>query len=118
VDMAARAQVLRRHNHSMCGVPLPAPAIPPAPVVTPRNTAPASTGRVGSGVYWQSSPVAKELASSGRDRGGRVPWTTVCKRCVTDLDDGFVDDCPGANGVGTAASPTTSAAGQDSLPIL
>jgi hypothetical protein len=33
-DMAARAELLRRHAFAMAGVPVPPHAIPPAPVVT------------------------------------------------------------------------------------
>jgi len=39
----------------------------------------------------------EELQRPAGDRGGR-PWTTVCRRCATDLDDGYVDESSGAKG--------------------
>ena len=90
-DMAARAQVLRSHNYSMAGSKVPAHAIPPRPTVTSVVYGPTSfTGRVGARVYWQGSAGAKDY-SVQRATGAAGPWTTVCKRCVTDLDDGYVD---------------------------
>src|SRR5262249_16607912 len=65
--------------------------IPPAPIVTPaRYGPPLFFGRVGVRVYWEGSAGAKVY---GVDRAPSAsgPWTNVCNRCVTDLDDGFVD---------------------------
>ena len=65
--------------------------IPPRPTVTSVVYGPTSfTGRVGARVYWQGSAGAKDY-SVQRATGAAGPWTTVCKRCVTDLDDGYVD---------------------------
>jgi mannan endo-1,4-beta-mannosidase len=82
-DMAARAQAIRRHNYAMQGVRVPAHAIPPRPKVT----------RVDARVYWQGSAGAKNY-SLQRAGGPGGPWATVCRRCVTDLADGY----PAASG--------------------
>jgi hypothetical protein len=75
----------------MAGVRVPAHAIPPAPIVTSVTYGPTSfVGRVGSRVYWQGSAGARNY-SVQRATGAAGPWTTVCKRCVTDLDDGYAD---------------------------
>ncbi|HSF61962.1 MAG TPA: hypothetical protein VLA69_09725 [Gaiellaceae bacterium] len=90
-DMAGRAQVIRSHNFRMAGLRVPAHPIPPAPTVTSVVFGPTSfTGRVGARVYWQGSAGAKNY-SVQRATGRTGPWKTVCERCVTDLDDGFVD---------------------------
>ncbi len=90
-DMAARAQVIRSHNYGMGGLRVPAHAIPPAPTITSVVYGPTSfAGRTGARVYWQGSAGAKNYSiQRASSRGG--PWRTVCKRCVTDLDDGYVD---------------------------
>jgi len=96
-DMAARAQVLRSHNYSMLGERVPAHAIPPAPTVTSVLYGPtSSTGRVGARVYWQGSAGSKNY-SVQRAATAAGPWTTVCMRCVTDLDDGYADLSSGAD---------------------
>ena len=90
-DMAARAQVLRSHNHAMAGVRTPRHAIPPAPTVTSASYGPTTFfGRVGVRVYWQGSAGAKNY-SVQRAAAAGGPWRTLCRRCATDLDDGFVD---------------------------
>ncbi|MGH3135762.1 MAG: hypothetical protein ACRDPV_04635 [Gaiellaceae bacterium] len=95
-DMAARAQAIRSHNYSMTGSEVPAHAIPPAPKVTSVVYGPTSfTGRVGARVYWQGSAGAKNYTVQ-RASGATGPWMTICKRCVTDLDDGYVDLRSGA----------------------
>lgn len=95
-DMAARAQALRRHNYAMAGVRLPPHAIPPAPTVTSVVYGPTSfVGRVGARVYWQGSAGAKNY-SVQRARSAAGPWVTLCRRCVTDLDDGYADLSSGA----------------------
>jgi hypothetical protein len=81
VDMGARAQAIRRHNYAMRGVRVPAHAIPPPPLIS-------SAG--GTRVYWQGSAGAKNYSVQRASRA-RGPWTTICRRCVTDLSDGFVD---------------------------
>jgi hypothetical protein len=95
-DMAARAQLIRRHNYSMAGSRVPAHAIPPAPTVTSVVFGPTSfTGRIGARVYWQGSAGSKNY-SVQRSASAAGPWRTVCKQCVTDLDDGYVDLSSGA----------------------
>jgi hypothetical protein len=90
-DMAARAQLIRSHNYAMAGSKVPAHAIPPRPTVTSVVYGPTSfTGRVGARVYWQGSAGAKDYSVQRATSAGG-PWTTVCKRCVTDLDNGYVD---------------------------
>ena len=84
-DMAARAQVLRSHNYSMRGMQVPKHAIPPVPTVTS-----VVSGRVGVRVYWQGSAGAKNY-SVQRSARAAGPWITVCRRCVTDLADGYLD---------------------------
>lgn len=80
-DMAARAQAIRRHDYAMRGVRVPAHAIPPAPTVTS-----ALHGRV----YWQGSAGAKDYTIERAPRSSG-PWTTICRRCVTDSGDGYTD---------------------------
>jgi mannan endo-1,4-beta-mannosidase len=97
-DMAARAQVIRRHNYAMAGARVPAHRIPPMPTVTSAVYGPTSfVGRVGVRVYWQGSVGAKDY-SVQRARAAGGPWTTICRRCVTDVDDGYADVSPGAEG--------------------
>ena len=83
-DMAARAQLIRRHDYAMRGMRVPAHAIPPAPTVTS-----AVNGRV----YWQGSAGAVDYTVQ-RAAGAAGPWTTVCKRCATDLSDGYTEMPP------------------------
>jgi mannan endo-1,4-beta-mannosidase len=95
-DMAARAQAIRRHNYAMAGARVPPHRIPPAAQITSVVYGPTSfVGRVGVRVHWQGSAGAKNYSVQ---RAGRAagPWKTVCTRCVTDLDDGYVDLRPGA----------------------
>jgi mannan endo-1,4-beta-mannosidase len=95
-DMAARAQAIRRHNFAMDGRRVPAHAIPPAPTVTSVGYGPTSfVGRVGARVYWQGSAGARNY-SVQRSPAAGGPWTTLCRRCATDLDDGYVDLSPEA----------------------
>jgi mannan endo-1,4-beta-mannosidase len=97
-DMAARAQVLRRHNYVMRGMRLPAHAIPPPAIVTSAVYGPTShSGRLGTRIHWQGSAGAMNY-SVQRANAAAGPWTTVCRRCVTDLDDGYVDEGAGAEG--------------------
>jgi hypothetical protein len=86
-DMAARAQIIRSHNYAMDGAQRPRHATPPAPTVT---LAVYSASPAGVRVYWQGSAGAKNY-SVQRAPSARGPWTTRCKRCVTDLDNGFLD---------------------------
>jgi hypothetical protein len=79
-DMAARAQLIRANNYALDGVKLPKHAIPPAPVVS------FSGGRI----YWRGSAGARAY-SIQRAPARKGPWTTVCRRCVTDLSDGWTD---------------------------
>ena len=85
-DMAARAQIVRSHNYAMDGVRRPRHAIPPAPVVT--STVPSSPA--GVRIYWRGSAGARNY-SIQRAASATGPWRTLCKRCASDLDDGFVD---------------------------
>jgi mannan endo-1,4-beta-mannosidase len=89
-DMAARAQVLRAHNYAMRGVRVPAHAVPPAPTVTSVLNNSGSTR-----VYWQGSAGAENY-SIQRAASARGPWLTVCRRCVTDRGDGYVDHATAA----------------------
>ncbi len=93
-DMAARAQIIRSHNYAMDGVRRPRHAIPPPPVVT---SAVHSSSPAGVEVYWRGSAGARNY-SVQRAPTARGPWTTLCKRCATDLDDGFVDLSSSAKG--------------------
>ncbi len=97
-DMKARAQEIRSHNYAMRGVRVPAHAIPPRPTVTAARYGPTSfIGRVGTRVYWQGSAGAHNY-SVQRAAGAGGPWVTLCKRCVTDVDDGYADVGAAANG--------------------
>jgi len=83
-DMAARAQIIRSHNYAIAGVRLPKHAIPPAPTIT---------SIAGGRIYWRGSAGAGNY-SIQRAPTARGPWTTVCRRCVTDFSDGFLDRRP------------------------
>jgi mannan endo-1,4-beta-mannosidase len=97
-DMAARAQAIRAHNYAMSGVRVPAHAIPPAPTITSAAYGPTSfVGRVGVRVYWQGSAGVQNY-SVQRAAGAAGPWTTICRRCVTDVDDGYADVSSEARG--------------------
>ena len=90
-DMATRAQIIRTHDYAMDGARPPVHAIPPAPIVTSAAYGPtAFVGRVGVRVYWQGSAGAASY-SVQRGAGSAGPWTTLCDRCASDLDDGYAD---------------------------
>jgi hypothetical protein len=84
-DMAARAQIIRRHNFAMSGMPVPPHRLPPAPAVT---------GVVSGRLYWRGSAGASTY-SIQRAPSARGPWTTACRRCATDRDDGWPVPAPG-----------------------
>lgn len=90
-DMAARAQAIRRHNYAMAGVRVPRHRLPPRPTITSVRYGPTSfVGRVGVRVLWQGSAGARDYSvQRAPARGG--PWRVVCRRCATDVDEGFVD---------------------------
>jgi mannan endo-1,4-beta-mannosidase len=90
-DMAARAQAIRRHDYELRGLRAPPHALPPAP------TAAVVVHDGSNHVYWQGSAGAKDY-SVERRTAGDTRWSTVCRRCVTDADDGFVDADPAAAG--------------------
>jgi hypothetical protein len=48
-------------------------------------------------VYWQGSAGAANY-SVERAAAASGPWVTVCRRCVTDVDDGYADVTAAANG--------------------
>jgi mannan endo-1,4-beta-mannosidase len=79
-DMAARAQIIRRHAYAMRGLKVPKHAIPPAPAIT--STA-------GGRIYWRGSAGAARY-SIQQATGAAGPWTTPCRRCAGDGDDGWV----------------------------
>jgi mannan endo-1,4-beta-mannosidase len=80
-DMATRAQVIRAHNYAISGRRAPPHALPPRPTITSIS---------GSRVYWQGSAGAKDY-SIQRGPVARGPWRTVCRRCVTDSSNGWLD---------------------------
>ena len=98
-DMAARAQIIREHDYAMRGLRVPAHRIPPAPTITSISAEPAGgVNGVGVRVYWRGSAGAENytVQRAARSTG---PWLTICRGCVTDSDDGFVDlDPVAANG--------------------
>lgn len=93
-DMAARAQILRRHDYARRGLAPPAHAIPPAPVVT-------SVAQTAAGVriFWRGSAGAKDYSVERRSAQS-AQWVSVCRRCATDAGDGFLD--AGAAAAGAA----------------
>jgi hypothetical protein len=96
--MNARAQTIRSHNYAMRGVRVPRHAIPPAPTVTSVRYGPTSfIGRIGARVYWQGSAGAVNY-SVERAAAAGGPWVTVCRRCVTDINDGYADVSAAASG--------------------
>ena len=95
-DMAARAQLIRTHNFRLAGLPVPPHGIPPAPVVTSIRYGPTRVvGPVGATVYWRGSAGAARYGIQ-RAPAASGPWSTVCNRCVTDLDAGWPDPSPAA----------------------
>ena len=86
-DMSARAQAIRRHDYAMRGMRVPAHAIPPRRRVVHGPTS-SSAGR--AHVYWQGSAGAVNYSVERAPRRNG-PWMTVCRRCVTDVDDGYAD---------------------------
>jgi mannan endo-1,4-beta-mannosidase len=84
-DMRARAEIIRANDYALRGLHVPAHPRPRAPAVT--SAQPVETG---IRVYWQGSPGA---ASYSVQRAGSAsgPWSTICSRCATDADDGYVD---------------------------
>ena len=80
-DMGARAQAIRRHNYAMRGAVVPRHTLPPAPRVTS-----VQSGRV----YWQGSAGAEDYSVQRATRANG-PWATVCRRCATDVSNGFLD---------------------------
>jgi hypothetical protein len=90
-DMRARAELLRTHAFKMAGLPVPAHAIPPAPVVTSK----------GMGLLaWRGSAGAVNYSIERRDTESS-PWVKICDRCVTDEDTPWIDSKP-APGIFTA----------------
>jgi mannan endo-1,4-beta-mannosidase len=86
-DMAARAQIIRRHNYAMAGLMAPPHRIPPRPIVT------LIVRRSDVRVYWQGAAGAKDY-SVQRAPAAHGPWRTLCRRCVTDTANGWVDHRP------------------------
>jgi hypothetical protein len=83
-DMAARAELLRTHAFEMAGLPVPAHAIPPAPVVTTK----------GLGlIAWRGSAGAVSY-SIERQAAPGAPWETICDKCATDADTPWIDPKP------------------------
>ena len=80
-DMAARAQMIRAHNYVMAGLRRPRHSIPPAAAITSLN---------GGRLDWRGSAGARDY-SIQRAPSARGPWATLCRRCVTDRSDGWVD---------------------------
>ncbi|MBW8741846.1 MAG: hypothetical protein JF623_04305 [Acidobacteria bacterium] len=78
-DMRARAQLIRAHNFRMRGLPVPPHMAPPAPRITNATTA---------RIYWRGAAGAATYSVQRAARRGR-PWTTPCRRCVTDRSDGY-----------------------------
>ena len=87
-DMAARAQIVRRHDYARRGLALPAHAIPPPPVVT-------SVEQTADGVHveWRGAAGAQDY-SVERRAAGSTSWIVLCRRCATDADDGYLDAGP------------------------
>jgi hypothetical protein len=95
-DMAARAQQIRAHAYAMAGLRVPPHRVPPAPTVTRvLYVRVKQIGPLSAVVYWQGSAGGSRY-SVQRARSASGPWTTICARCATDLDDGFADPSPQA----------------------
>ena len=95
-DMAARAQIIRSHNYAMRGLQPPPHAVPRAPTITSIDYGPTSfVGRLGARVYWEGTAgAARYTIQRAPDSTG--PWRTICSRCATDTDNGYVDSAPAA----------------------
>ena len=83
-DMAARAELLRTHAFEVAGGPVPAHAIPPAPVITAQ-----SLGLVA----WRGSAGAIKYSIERKDSDAG-PWQLICDKCATDADTPWVDPKP------------------------
>lgn len=83
-DMAARAELLRRHAFEIAGGPVPPHAIPPAPVVT--------TQGLGL-VAWRGSAGAVKYSIERKDSDAG-PWQLICDKCATDADTPWIDPKP------------------------
>ena len=86
-DMAARAELLRAHAFEMAGGPVPAHAIPPAPVVTFEG---------GGLVAWRGSAGAVTYSIERKDND-TAPWTVICEKCAMDADTPWIDPKPTLN---------------------
>jgi hypothetical protein len=85
-EMRTRAQMIRTHNYRMRGLAVPRHFVPPAPRITTAT---------GARIYWEGSAGAAAYSiQRGTRRTG--PWTTVCRRCVTDRSDGYLTRGPAA----------------------
>lgn len=108
-DMRARAQQLRTHAYAMAGLPVPAHAVPPAPVIT--------SVVLGGLVAWRGSAGAIDY-SVQRQTGAAGKWETICDRCATDADSPWSDPKPmlmgvkyrviGYNADGVASAPSVA----------
>lgn len=83
-DMTARAELLRAHAFEMAGLPVPAHAIPPPPLITTQ----------GLGVLgWRGSAGAVKYSIERKD-SDTGPWQLICDKCATDADTPWVDPKP------------------------
>jgi mannan endo-1,4-beta-mannosidase len=98
-DMAARAQILRRHDYARRALAPPAHAIPPAPVITSIAQTPG-----GVRIYWRGAAGAKDY-SVERRAAGSAQWLVACRRCATDAGDGYLDTQAAAAGASYRVIP-------------
>ena len=83
-DMAVRADLLRAHAFEIAGLPVPAHAIPPAPVITTK----------GLGLLaWRGSAGAVSYSIERQVAPGAA-WEKICDKCATDTDTPWVDPKP------------------------
>jgi mannan endo-1,4-beta-mannosidase len=85
-DMSVRADLLRTHAFEIAGLPVPAHAIPPAPVITAK----------GLGLLaWRGSAGAVSYSIERQVTPG-APWEKICDKCATDTDTPWIDPKPQA----------------------
>lgn len=91
VSDAALVTELRNHAYAMSGLPVPAYAVPAAPVVTNVEHVTSTTVGDGNLVEWRGSAGAATYLVQRSTSGPGGPWTTVCAACADTNNEPFLD---------------------------
>jgi len=76
-------QMLRTHAWKFRGLPVPAYAIPAAPLITSIKN--------GNQLCWRGAVAAGKYSVERSVSGSGGPWTVICDQCATDFDTPWVD---------------------------